>query len=60
LIRPTGPFGISALPVFFEITLDSGGPIRYCLWVVRLLLIWVSRAWIRRVERSGAAQASGR
>lgn len=41
-------FGFSALPVFFTTTLVGGNPIRYSLWVVPLLMIWVSRSWIRR------------
>jgi uncharacterized membrane protein len=52
-------FGVSALPVFFTVTLESGEPIRYFLWIVPLLLIWVSRTWIRRLGGSGEAHARG-
>ena len=45
-------FGISALPVFFKITLGSGISIRYYLWVIPLILIWVSRRVIRPAESS--------
>ena len=51
-------FGVSALPIFFQITLGNGNPIRYYLWVIPLVLIWVSRTLIRRVERSGGPDAS--
>jgi len=40
-------FGLSALPVFFRITVMNGDPIRYYLWVIPLLLIWVTRNWRR-------------
>jgi len=40
-------FGVSALPVFFSITLGSGNPVRYYLWAVPLVLIWASRNWIK-------------
>jgi uncharacterized membrane protein len=36
-------FVLTALPVFFAIKLGSGVPIRYYLWLLPLLLIWVSR-----------------
>jgi len=45
-------FGISALPVFFKIALGNGDPIRYYLWIIPLMLIWVSRGLIRREKGS--------
>jgi hypothetical protein len=44
-------FGLSALPVFYGITLD-GGALRYYLWGVPLALIWVTRRWVSRQEDS--------
>lgn len=40
-------FGLSALPVFYGITLN-GVSLRYYLWAVPLVLIWVTRRWISR------------
>jgi len=36
-------FGVSALPVFFKITIGNDVSIRYYLWIVPLLLIWIAR-----------------
>ena len=46
-------FGVSALPFFFKITLGNGVPIRYYLWALPLLLIWVSRNWTSRGQAPG-------
>jgi uncharacterized membrane protein len=37
-------FGLSALPIFFAIKLGNGDPVRGYIWVIPLLLIWVTRA----------------
>jgi len=41
-------FGLSALPLFFAIKVGNGDPVRYYIWIIPLLLIWVSRNWIMR------------
>jgi uncharacterized membrane protein len=41
-------FGISALPFFFAIKMGNGDPIRYYVWIIPLLLIWVARTVQRR------------
>jgi uncharacterized membrane protein len=46
-------FGVSALPVFYTLTLGSGEPIRYSMWVAPLLLFWVSRNIERRTGSKG-------
>jgi len=45
-------FALSALPVFYAIKLGNGDPIRYFLWLIPLVLIWVSRSLIRRAGGS--------
>jgi hypothetical protein len=42
-------FGISALPVFFTLTLGNGDAVRYYMWAVPLLLIWIARLVQRRL-----------
>ena len=46
-------FALSALPIFFQIAIESGEPIRYFIWIAPLLLIWVSRRLIRLAGGSG-------
>jgi uncharacterized membrane protein len=41
-------FGLSAFPVFFSIKVGNGDAIRYYVWVIPLLLIWIER-WARRL-----------
>ncbi len=41
-------FGISALPVFFTLTLGNGDIVRYYMWAIPLLLIWIARLVQRR------------
>jgi uncharacterized membrane protein len=45
-------FGVSALPVFFKITLENGISMRYYLWVIPLVLIWVLRRVINAAKSS--------
>lgn len=45
-------FGVSGLPIFWSNTLSSGEPIRYLIWVIPLLLIWISRRLVRRIGAS--------
>ena len=45
-------FVLSALPVFFVIKLMNGLTIRYILWIIPLLIIWVTRNWYRYAEGS--------
>jgi hypothetical protein len=45
-------FAISALPIFWSITLSNGEAIRYYIWAVPLLLIWVSRRVLTRIGGS--------
>jgi uncharacterized membrane protein len=37
-------FGVSALPIFYTITVDNGEPIRYFIWAIPLVVIWLRRA----------------
>jgi hypothetical protein len=46
-------FGVSALPIFYMVKMGNGDPIRYHVWVVPPLLIWVAR---RVQERSGGSK----
>jgi hypothetical protein len=40
-------FALTALPIFFVIKLMNGDPIRYYLWIVPLLVIWITRNWYK-------------
>jgi hypothetical protein len=44
-------FVLSAVPIFFTIKLGNGVPIRYYLWLIPLLTIWVSN----RVQSGGGS-----
>jgi uncharacterized membrane protein len=37
-------FGISALPIFYAVKLESGEAIRYFIWAIPLVFIWIRRA----------------
>jgi hypothetical protein len=52
-------FVVSALPIFFTLKGGTGEPVRYYLWIVPLLLIWVSRRFERRLEESGGGRSDG-
>ncbi|MDA4137315.1 MAG: TMEM175 family protein [Thaumarchaeota archaeon] len=52
-------FVVSALPIFFTLEGGTGGPIRYYIWIIPLLLIWVSRRFERRLEDSGGEAPDG-
>lgn len=45
-------FVLSAVPIFFTIKLGNGTPIRYYLWLIPLLTIWVSNRVQKRLGTS--------
>jgi uncharacterized membrane protein len=47
-------FVFSALPFFFTITIGNDVPIRYYLWAIPLVLIWISRTAQKHLAGSGA------
>jgi len=52
-------FALTALPVFFATKLMNGDPIRYYLWLIPPLLIWVTRNWYKYTEESKNREPGG-
>lgn len=44
-------FAASALPIFFTIKAMNGEPVRYYIWIIPLLLIWITRNWYKYQQK---------